>query len=182
MTGSGQKKPASGRSPQARTAARLAAVQALYQMDMTAIDLNHVIAEFEVHRLGQEVEGNQYCDAETQFFRDIVEGVVREQRRIDPLVDRHLAEGWRLNRVDSILRAILRAGAYEMLMRKDVPSRVVITEYVDLAHAFFEGEEPKVVNGILDRLAHRLRPAEFEPRVAAGMKAAAAGIPGTSDE
>jgi len=130
-------------------------------MDMTAIDLNHVIAEFEAHRLGQEVEGNQYCDAETQFFRDIVEGVVREQRRIDPLVDRHLAEGWRLNRVDSILRAILRAGAYEMLMRKDVPSRVVITEYVDLAHAFFEGEEPKVVNGILDKLGHEERPQEF---------------------
>ena len=109
MTGQGK---APARSAMARSAARLAAVQALYQMDMTAIDLNHVIAEFEVHRLGQEVEGNQYCDAEAQFFRDIVEGVVREQRRIDPLVDRHLAEGWRLNRVDSILRAILRAGAY----------------------------------------------------------------------
>jgi transcription antitermination protein NusB len=150
-----------GRSPQARTAARLATVQALYQMDMTGIDLNRVIAEFEAHRLGQEVEGSQYCDAEAQFFRDIVEGVVREQRRIDPLVDRHLAEGWRLNRVDSILRAILRAGAYEMLMRKDVPPRVVITEYVDLAHAFFEGEEPKVVNGILDKLGHEERPQEF---------------------
>jgi len=164
MTGPGHKRPSrspSGRSPQARTAARLAAVQALYQMDMTGIDLTDVIAEFETHRLGQEVEGSQYCDAEAQFFRDIVEGVVREQRRIDPLVDRHLAEGWRLNRVDSILRAILRAGAYEMLMRKDVPSRVVITEYVDLAHAFFEGEEPKVVNGILDKLGHEERPQEF---------------------
>jgi N utilization substance protein B len=160
MSGQGQKK-LSGLSTQARTAARLAAVQALYQMDMTAIDLNRVIAEFEAHRLGQEVEGCQYCDAETQFFRDIVEGVVREQRRLDPLVDRHLAQGWRLNRVDSILRAILRAGAYEMLMRKDVPSRVVITEYVDLAHAFFEGEEPKVVNGILDKLGHEERPQEF---------------------
>ena len=73
----------------------------------------------------------------------------------------HLADGWRLNRVDSILRAILRAGAYEMLMRKDVPPRVVITEYVDLAHAFFEGEEPKVVNGILDKLGHEERPQEF---------------------
>jgi N utilization substance protein B len=160
MSGSGQKKPSS-RNPQARTAARLAAVQALYQMDMTAIDLNRVIAEFETHRLGQEVEGCQYCDAEAQFFRDIVEGVVREQCRIDPLVDRHLAEGWRLNRVDSILRAILRAGAYEMLMRKDVPARVVITEYVDLAHAFFAGEEPKVVNGILDKLGHKARPEDF---------------------
>jgi len=160
MSGSGDKKP-SQRSAQARTAARLAAVQALYQMDMTAIDLTRVIAEFEAHRLGQEVEGCQYCDAEFQFFSDIVEGVVREQRHIDPLVNRHLAEGWRLNRVDSILRAILRAGTYEMLMRKDVPSRVVITEYVDLAHAFFEGEEPKVVNGILDKLGHEARPEDF---------------------
>ena len=154
------RKPAA-RSAIARTVARLAAVQALYQMDMTAIDLNRVIAEFEAHRLGQEVEGCQYCDAEARFFRDIVEGVVREQLRIDPLIDRHLAEGWRLNRVDSILRAILRAGTFEMLMRKDVPSRVVITEYVDVAHAFFEGEEPKVVNGILDKLGHEVRPREF---------------------
>ena len=130
-------------------------------MDMTAIDLTRVIAEFKSHRLGQEDEGCQYYDAEFQFFSDIVEGVVREQRRIDPLVNRHLAEGWRLNRVDSILRAILRAGTYEMLMRKDVPSRVVITEYVDLAHAFFEGEEPKVVNGILDKLGHEARPEDF---------------------
>jgi N utilization substance protein B len=152
--------PTSNRAA-ARSAARLAAVQALYQMDMTAIDLNRVIAEFETHRLGQEMEGCQYRDAEPRFFRDIVEGVVREQLRIDPLIDRHLAEGWRLNRVDSILRAILRAGTYEMLMRKDVPSRVVITEYVDLAHAFFAGEEPKVVNGILDKLGHEVRPEEF---------------------
>ncbi len=149
------------RSPTARSAARLAAVQALYQMDMTAIDLTEVIAEFEAHRLGQEVEGRQYHDAEAAFFRDVVEGVVREQLRIDPLIDRHLAEGWRLNRLDSILRAVLRAGAYEILMRDDVPPRVAITEYVDLTHAFFEGDEPKVVNGILDKLAHEIRPKEF---------------------
>ena len=144
-----------------RSAARLAAVQALYQMDMTGIDLNLVIQEFQSHRLGKDIEGLELCEAEAEFFRDLVQGVVREQRRIDPLVDQHLAEGWRLNRVDSILRAILRAGAYEVLMRPDVPSRVVITEYLDLAHAFFEGEEPKVVNGILDKLAREERPAEF---------------------
>jgi transcription antitermination protein NusB len=144
-----------------RSAARLAAVQALYQMDMTGIDLNQVIQEFQSHRLGKDIEGSELCEAETEFFRDLIQGVVREQRRIDPLVDRHLAEGWRLNRVDSILRAILRAGAYEVLMRPDVPSRVVITEYLDLAHAFFEGEEPKVVNGILDKLARKERPQEF---------------------
>ena len=144
-----------------RSAARLAAVQALYQMDMTGIDLNEVIAEFEAHRLGQDIEGLQYADAEAAFFRDLVEGVVREQLRIDPLIDKQLAEGWRLARVDSILRAILRAGTYEILVRGDVPARVAISEYVDIAHAFFAEEEPKVVNGILDRLGHTARPQEF---------------------
>ena len=144
-----------------RSAARLAAVQALYQMDMTGIDLTDVIAEFETHRLGKEVEGYQYRDAEASFFRDLVEGVVREQLRIDPLIDKQLAAGWRLTRVDSILRAILRSGAYELLVRSDVPARVVISEYVDIAYAFFGDEEPKVVNGILDRLGHKSRPHEF---------------------
>ena len=144
-----------------RSAARLAAVQALYQMDMTGIDLNEVIAEFEAYRLGQDIEGLHYADAEATFFRDLVEGVVREQLRIDPLIDKQLAEGWRLARVDSILRAILRAGAYEILLRDDVPARVVISEYVDIAHAFFAEEEPKVVNGILDRLGRKARPQEF---------------------
>jgi len=149
-----------------RSAARLAAVQALYQMDMTGIDLNDVVAEFETHRLGQEVEGEQYRQAEADFFRNLVEGVVHEQRRLDPLIDQQLAEGWRLNRVDSILRAILRSGAYELLMRDDVPARVVITEYVDIAHAFFGEDQPKVVNGILDRLGRKARPGEFGAREA----------------
>jgi N utilization substance protein B len=154
-------KPAPARSS-SRSAARLAAVQALYQMDMTGIERNAVIAEFEAHRLGQEIEGCQYAAPEAAFFRDLVEGVVREQLRIDPLIDKQLAEGWRLNRIDSILRAVLRAGAYEILHRGDVPVRVVIAEYVDVAHAFFAGDEPKVVNGILDRLGHSIRPQEFE--------------------
>jgi transcription antitermination protein NusB len=143
-----------------RSAARLAAVQALYQMDMTGIDLNEVIAEFEAHRLGQEIEGYQYADAEATFFRDLVNGVVREQLKIDPLIDQQLAEGWRLTRVDSILRATLRAGAYEILSRSDVPARVIISEYVDIAHAFFAEDEPKVVNGILDGIARKARPGE----------------------
>src|ERR1044072_9499320 len=144
-----------------RSAARLATVQALYQMDMTGIDLNEVIAEFEAYRLGKEIEDRQYCDAEAAFFRDLVEGVVREQLRIDPLIDKQLAEGWRLTRVDSILRAILRAVAHELLIRGDAPVREVISEDLDIAHAFFGEEEPKVVNGILDRLGHRERPQEF---------------------
>jgi N utilization substance protein B len=144
-----------------RSAARLAAVQALYQMDMTGIDLNDVLAEFEAHRLGQELEGEQYCAAEADFFRDLVEGVVREQRNLDPMIDEQLAKGWRLSRVDSILRAILRSGAFELRDRCDVPARVVINEYVDVAHAFFGEDEPKVVNGVLDRLAHAARPEEL---------------------
>lgn len=144
-----------------RSAARLAAVQALYQMDMTGIDLNEVIAEFEAHRFGQEIEGCQFREAEADFFRDLVQGVVREQLTIDPLIDKQLAEGWRLTRVDSILRAILRAGAFELLSRSDVPAKVVISEYVDIAHAFFADDEPKVVNGILDKLGHKARPHEF---------------------
>lgn len=144
-----------------RSAARIAAVQALYQMDMTGIDLTDVIAEFEAHRLGKVIEDCQYAEAEADFFRDLIEGVVREQLKIDPLIDQQLAEGWRLTRVDSILRAILRAGAYELMFREDVPAPVVITEYVDIAHAFFAGDEPKVVNGVLDKLAHKVRPHKF---------------------
>ena len=144
-----------------RSAARIAAVQALYQMDMTGIDLTDVIAEFEAYRLGKQIEDCQYADAEAAFFRDLIEGVVREQLDIDPLIDQQLAEGWRLTRVDSILRAILRAGVYELMFRDDVPARVVITEYVDIAHAFFAGDEPKVVNGVLDRLGHKIRPHKF---------------------
>jgi N utilization substance protein B len=144
-----------------RSAARLAAVQALYQMDMTGIDLNEVIAEFEAHRLGKEVDGRQLHAAEKAFFRNLVEGVVRGQLKIDPLINQQLAEGWQLTRVDSILRAILRAGVFEILSRPDIPVRVIISEYVDIAHAFFAEDEPKVVNGILDKLGHKARPLEF---------------------
>lgn len=146
----------------ARTAARLAAVQALYQMDMTGIDLNAVIAEFAQHRIDVEGEEEIYRNAELAFFDDLTRGVVKHQRRIDPLLNSRLAEGWHLSRIDSILRAILRAGAYEILLRPDVPPKVSITEYVDLAHAFFSGEEPKVVNGILDRIAKEERLDELE--------------------
>ena len=157
MVKPGEKRPRAS----SRSAARLAAVQALYQMDMTGIDLNDVIAEFEVHRLGKEIEGCQFAEAEGAFFHDLVQGVVREQLELDPMIDKHLAEGWRLTRVDSILRAILRAGAFEILSRDDVPARVAISEYVDIAHAFFAEDEPKVVNGILDKIGRKNRPQEF---------------------
>jgi transcription antitermination protein NusB len=143
---------------QSRTRARLAAVQALYQMDMTQRDLSAVLEEFLSHRF-DTVE--IYAGADRGFFRDIVDGVARRQAEIDTEIGGHLAQGWRLGRIDSILRAILRSGAYEILARADVPARAVINEYVEIAHDFFGGEEPAVVNGVLDRVARDKRPREF---------------------
>jgi N utilization substance protein B len=145
-----------------RGAARLAAVQALYQMDIAGTGVNDILTEFEGHWIGREVEGQQYLPAEAGFFRDIVGGVVREQRRLDPMIDVALAKGWPLKRVETILRAVLRAGAYELDQRRDVPARVVVSEYVDVAHAFLEGDETGMVNAVLDQLARQLRAAEFE--------------------
>lgn len=145
-----------------RSAARLAAVQALYQMDATQIGLDDVIAEFGRFRFGQRgglgdsAEGEVPAAPDETFFADLLRGVVREQDRIDGLIAGHLPGGWRLSRLDSTLRAILRAGSYELIARKDVPFKVAINEYVEVTHAFFEGEESGLVNGILDRLAHEL--------------------------
>jgi N utilization substance protein B len=144
-----------------RGAARLGAVQALYQMDVAATPLNDILAEFESHWLGREVEGSQYLPAEAAFFREIVVGYVREQRRLDPLIDRTLAGGWPLKRVEAVLRAILRAGAYELDHRRDVPARVVVSEYVSVANAFLDGDETGMVNAVLDALARQLRAGEF---------------------
>src|SRR5207249_4745722 len=135
-----------------RGAARLAAVQALYQMDIAGTGLNEILAEFESHWIGREVEGAQYLPAEAAFFRDVVSGVVREQRSLDPLVDKVLSEGWPLKRIEAILRAVLRAGAYELGHRGDVPARVVVSEYVDVANAFVDRDETGMVNAVLDRI------------------------------
>jgi N utilization substance protein B len=144
-----------------RGAARLAAVQALYQMDLSGATLPEVLAEFVSYRLGKEVDGDQYRNADPAFFRDIVAGVVRDQQILDPIVHTTLTGGWPLARIDTTLRAILRAGAFELSSRADVPARVVIAEYVDVATAFFEDEVPGMVNGVLDALGRQLRPAEF---------------------
>ena len=141
-----------------RSAARLAIVQALYQMDVTGKGLNEILAEFESFWIGREVEGDEYKPAEVQFFRDVLAGVLKEQRAIDPMIDRTLAEGWPLKRVEAVMRAVMRAGAYELKMRPDVPARVVIAEYVAVASAFFEREEAGMTNAVLDRLARQLRP------------------------
>ena len=145
-----------------RGAARLAAVQALYQMDVAGTGLNEIFAEFESHWLGGEVEGAQYRPAEAAFFRDIVGGVLREQSLIDPQIDAALARGWPLKRIEAVLRAVLRAGAYELSFRRDIPARVVMSEYVDVASAFVDEDETGMVNAVLDQLARQLRADEFE--------------------
>lgn len=144
-----------------RGAARLAAVQALYQMELGGTTLPEVLAEFETLRLGKELDGELYRDADRAFFRDIVTGVVAHQRTLDPEINTALSADWPLARIDATLRAILRCGTFELSRRRDVPGRVVISEYIDVAKAFFEGEVPAMVNGVLDTLARKLRAAEF---------------------
>ena len=158
-----QDKQAKGpdRKANRRGAARLAAVQALYQMDIAGAGLNDIFAEFESHWLGNEVEGDKYLPAEAAFFRDVVSGVVRDQNKLDPLIDEALSKGWPLKRIDAILRAVLRAGAYELDHRKDVPGRVVVSEYVDVANAFVDGDETGMVNAVLDQIARQFRADEF---------------------
>jgi N utilization substance protein B len=140
-----------------RGAARLAAVQALYQMDIGGTGVLEIVAEYETHRLGQEIDGETYLKADASWFRSIVAGVVREQLRLDPLIASALQDDWALSRLDSTVRAILRAGVFELLDRKDVPVAVIVTEYVEIAQAFFEDDEPKLVNAVLDRIAKQVR-------------------------
>jgi N utilization substance protein B len=153
---------ADDRKANKRGAARLAAVQALYQMDIAGTSLNEILAEFESHWLGNEVEGSQYLPAEAAFFRDIVGGAVREQRKLDPMIDTALSAGWPLKRVEALLRAVLRAGAFELDQRQDIPARVVVSEYVDVANAFVDRDETGMVNAVLDTLARQLRTTEFD--------------------
>jgi N utilization substance protein B len=144
-----------------RSAARLAASQALYQMEIADKGLNDILAEFEAHWLGQEIEGDAYTPADLAFFRDVVSGVQRDQLPIDRALDDTLADGWPLRRVEALMRAILRAALYELRNRPDVPARVAVTEYVDVAAAFFGSEESGMINAVLDALARQTRPAEF---------------------
>ena len=152
-------------------------MQALYQMDLAGTDLNDVIDEFVSQRMSDEAneettesdeDAASHVDlagADKQFFSDILRAVLRRQRDIDPLIDEQLATGWRLVRVDSILRAILRAGVCELVDRPDVPARVVINEYINVARFFFSEDEPRVVNGILDKIARKVRAAGVRPSV-----------------
>jgi len=153
MADAPKRDPQTDRPANQRGAARLAAVQALYQMDIGRTSLEDTLAQFGSFHLGREIEGEQYLPADADFFKQIVTGVTKHQLAIDPAVDQALAEGWPVERVDATLRAILRAAAFELLRRKDIPPRVVITEYVDIAKAFYEDEATAMVNGALDAIA-----------------------------
>lgn len=140
-------------SRQARSVARLAAVQALYQMEVSGAGAEAVVREFSDHRFDRDLEGHVLARADEDFFAKVVRGVVADQTEIDHAIVRRLAEGWRLERIDATLRAILRAGAWELMRRADVPHEVAIDEYVEIAKSFFEGPEPGFVNGALDGIA-----------------------------
>ncbi|MBA4792790.1 transcription antitermination factor NusB [Phenylobacterium sp.] len=142
---------------QARSTARLAVVQALYQMEVSGVGVEAVIREFSDHRFDRDVEGFQLSGADEVFFGELLRGVVSRQAEIDRMIVRRLAQGWRLERLDATVRAILRAGVYELAERSDVPTEVAIDEYVELAKSFFEGPEPGFVNGALDGVAQDVR-------------------------
>jgi N utilization substance protein B len=145
-----------------RSAARLAAVQALYQQEMEGTPVPRLLKEFHDHRLGALIEDAQYHEAERDFFDDIVMGVSARRAEIDEKIAAHLAQGWSLERLDRPMRAILRAGAYELIARADVPVGSAISEYVDVAHAFYDKRESGFVNGLLDAIAKEARPARAE--------------------
>ena len=140
-----------------RSAARLAAVQAIYQQEMEPKPLPQLLHEFHQHRLGETIDGDELAEAEVDFFNDIVRGVDARREEIDALVEGRLAQGWKLDRLDRPMRAILRAGTYELIARADVPVGSVISEYLDVAHAFFDKKEVSFVNGLLDNIAKQAR-------------------------
>ena len=142
-----------------RSAARLAAVQALYQQEMEGTPTPSLIHEFHHHRLGATIEGDTYAEAELSFFDDLVSGALARRDEIDVLITERLAEGWSLDRLDKPMKAILRVGAYELIARPDVPVASVISEYVDVADAFCDKREKGFINGLLDAIAKVARPA-----------------------
>jgi N utilization substance protein B len=151
-----------GGAARRRSIARLAAVQALYQLELNpGRGADAVVREFVGHRLGREIDGDVYGEADEALFGDIVRGVALERERLDETLSAALSEEWPLGRLETILRVILEAGAYELAQRQDIPPRVTMSEYVGIAYAFFTGKEPSLANGVLDRLARALRPGDL---------------------
>ena len=147
----------SGNRIQPRSVARLAAVQALYQMEVSGAGVDSVIREFGEHRFDRDVEGERLAAADEAFFAELAKGVVSNQAKVDQGIVKRLASGWRLERLDATARAVLRAGAFELMYRPDVPTEVVINEYVEIAKSFFEGPESGFINGALDAIARDAR-------------------------
>ena len=140
-----------------RATARLAAVQALYQHEMESTAQAKLLDEFHQHRLGREIEDEQYAEADVDFFDDLVIGALHRREEIDALLSERLAQGWSLTRLDKTMLQILRVGTYELLARPDIPVGTAISEYVDVAHAFFDEREAKFVNGVLDAVSKAVR-------------------------
>lgn len=144
-----------------RTSARLAAVQALYQIELTQAEPRLVIEEFLAHRMGEDSKNEDFGEADKEFFGVVAGGAALHQAELDRAITADLSPDWPLNRLETVLRAILRCGAFELAHRPDVPAEIVINEYLDIAHAFFGEKEPGLVNGVLDSLARRLRAGEL---------------------
>jgi len=144
-----------------RASARLKAVQALYQMELGSEDAGEVMAQFAGQGLANEPGQENIVSPDWPFFESLIRGVVKDQRQLDPVINDSLAKGWTLARLDATVRAILRAGCFELTDRRDVPAKVIINEYVEIAHSFFAGEESRLINGVLDKLARDLRSGEF---------------------
>ena len=142
---------------QPRSVARLAAVQALYQMEVSGVGVDAVVREFSEHRFDRDVDGERMAAADETFFAELAKGVVAKQGDVDQAIVKRLASGWRLDRLDATARAVLRAGAFELIHRRDVPTEVVIDEYVEIAKSFFEGPEAGFINGALDAIARDAR-------------------------
>ena len=140
-----------------RSGARLAAVQAIYQMEQTGLSGRAVIVEFLEDRLGLNDEGAPIEEADPDMFKDVVNGVVEHQKEVNAAIVERLADGWKLDRIDATSRAILRAGVFELMFRHDLPVQIILDEYVSIAHAFFEGEEPRFINGLLDNVSQDVR-------------------------
>lgn len=151
-----------------RSSARLLAVQALYQMEMSGNSAETVVREFEKHRLDEGLDGEEIVKPDRRHFTGLVEGVAREAEDLDDMIAGALAEDWPLERLETVLRVILRAGTFELDEWREIPARVVINEYMDIAHAFFSEKEPGLVNGVLNGLARTLRLEEFEPDASKG--------------
>jgi transcription antitermination protein NusB len=161
MSGSGPRRPKRRSEGRSRSVSRLAVVQALYQMELADQDSETALREFIDHRLGRDIDGEQYAEADEKYFAELIRGVVEQQSEIDGALANYLVKGWAFDRIDPTMRAIMRAAAFEIIARPAVPGRVIVHEYLNVATAFFdEGEETAFMSGVINRMARERRPDE----------------------